>query len=187
MKTATAQLKSISPYSQSRHFTAESANNGRESHKDKEIRTWRERCNYDEKGQLFIPSMSFKNCLSEAAKYLGMQIAGKGKSTYTKHIEAGVMCIEPLSLPINKDEVEGEWLFVPASGRRGDAKRVDKCFPVIRRWSGAAEFIILDEIITEEVFLEHLTKAGQFIGIGRFRPRNNGYYGRFSVESLKWV
>lgn len=48
------------------------------------------------------------------------------------------------------------------------------------------EFLILDEIITEEVFREHLADAGSFIGIGRFRPRNNGFYGRFLVESVDW-
>ena len=26
--------------------------------------------------------------------------------------------------------------------------------------------------------------GGQFIGMGRFRPRNNGYYGRFNVENF---
>ena len=31
-----------------------------------------------------------------------------------------------------------------------------------------------------------LREAGKFIGIGRFRPRNNGYYGRFDVESVDW-
>jgi len=42
-------------------------------------------------------------------------------------------------------------------------------------------FYILDEIITKEVFERTLTMAGQFIGIGRFRPQNNGFYGRFEV------
>jgi hypothetical protein len=36
------------------------------------------------------------------------------------------------------------------------------------------------------VFLRTLEAAGRFIGIGRFRPRNNGRYGRFAVENLRW-
>jgi hypothetical protein len=82
--------------------------------------------------------------------------------------------------------VDGEWLFVPATGKRGDGKRVDKCFPVVPKWSGDVHFYILDETITERVFCQHLEEAGKFIGIGRFRPRNNGFYGRFSVEAIKW-
>ena len=86
-----------------------------------------------------------------------------------------------------KDAVAGEWLFVPASGRRGDGKRVLKCFPLIPEWHGRVTFHILDDTITEKVFARHLEQAGKFIGIGRFRPRNNGYYGRFAVEKLEWI
>lgn len=184
MKIATAKLKSVSPYSQSRHYDVPKLN--KEIMKDYEKRTWRERLHVNDNGNVYIPPMAFKNCLAEAAKFLARQIPGKGKSTYTKHFEAGVLAIEPLVLPVKKDDVPGEWLFLPADGKRGSGKRVDKCYPVIREWSGDVPFHILDETITEDVFLEHLMEAGRFIGIGRFRPRNNGFYGRFSVEGVKW-
>lgn len=184
MKTAVATLKSVSPYSQSRHYTIDKLE--KELARDYEARTWRERLHVTEDGNVFIPPMSFKNCMSEAAKFLGMQIPGKGKSTYTKHVEAGVLVTEPIILPNKKDDVKGEWLFVPSDGVRGSGKRVDKCFPVIHEWAGDVTFYILDETVTEDVFKQILTQAGMFIGIGRFRPRNNGFYGRFSVESVKW-
>ena len=41
-------------------------------------------------------------------------------------------------------------------------------------------------MVTEDVFKQHLIEAGQFIGIGRWRPRNNGQYGRFIVEKVEW-
>jgi hypothetical protein len=44
----------------------------------------------------------------------------------------------------------------------------------------------LDDTITEEVFKLHIEQAGQFIGLGSFRPRNNGYYGRFKVKIKKF-
>lgn len=184
MKTATVFLKSSTPYSQSRHYTTPKLE--KENPRDYEERTWRDRVHSTSDGFIYIPPMSFKNCLSEAAKFLSKQIPGKGKSTYTKHFEAGVLVVEPLVLDIKKDEIDGEWLFVPADGVRGSGKRVDKCFPVIRGWSGEVTFHVLDETITKDVFIEHLSHAGSLIGIGRFRPRNNGYYGRFTVESIDW-
>jgi hypothetical protein len=184
MREAVATLKSASPYSQSRYYYTEKLD--KENHADYEKRTWRDRLHANKDGFVFIPPMAFKNCLSEAAKYLSIQIPGKGKATYTKHFEAGVLCMDPLVLPIKKDDVEGEWLHVPSDGRRGGTKRVEKCFPVIHEWSGDVIFHILDNTITEDVFENHLTQAGQFIGLGRFRPRNNGYYGRFSVEDIVW-
>jgi len=184
MKTAIVKIKGISPYSQSRHYTEPKLD--KESSPDYEKRTWRRRLHVGENGEVFIPPMAFKNCLSECAKFLGKQIPGKGKATYTKHFEAGVLVMDPAPLGVKADEVQGEWLFVPADGVRGSGKRVDKCFPVIHNWSAEVTFYILDETVTQDVFAEHLEQAGRFIGIGRFRPRNNGFYGRFDVESIRW-
>jgi hypothetical protein len=192
MIKAVATLKNMSPYSQSRHYEVEKKRG--ESHRDYEERTWRERCHYGDDGLIFMPPMMFKNCISEAAKYISMQIPGKGKSTYTKHFEAGLLVMDALNLPIKKDDVPGEWLFVPSDGKRGGSSRVLKCFPVIREWRGDVTFYILDETLTQKVdshhgegitaFEHHLREAGNFIGVGRFRPRNNGFYGRFTVEKI---
>ncbi|MBE0568909.1 MAG: hypothetical protein IH577_04460 [Deltaproteobacteria bacterium] len=183
MRTIVAKLKSVSPYSQSRHYVVDPLP---KENKDKyEERTWRERVHATDDGYIYIPPMAFKNCLSEIAKFLGEQIPGKGKATYTKHFEAGVLVMDPIILPIKKTDVSGEWLFVPADGKRGGGNRVNRCFPIIHEWAGELKAYILDETITLEVFEKHLREAGNFIGIGRFRPRNNGYYGRFAVESVK--
>ncbi len=186
MKTATVDLESISPYSQSRHYSSDIEKLEKESAKDYEKRTWRYKLHFDEKGEVYIPPMALKNCLSEAAKYLSIQIPGKGKSTYTKHIEAGVLVMDKVPLGIKKDDVQGQWLFVPSDGRRGGSTRVDKCFPVIPNWKGQATFHILDETVTPEVFEKILSEAGKFIGMGFFRPRNNGFYGRFKVNKIVW-
>jgi hypothetical protein len=141
---------------------------------------------YDENGDVFIPPLAFKNCIAEAAKYLSIQIPGKGKSTYTKFFEAGVTVIDPVPLGVNKDDVKGEALFVPSDGKRGSGKRVTKIFPFINKWKADVSFYVLDETITDDVFRHHLEEAGKFIGVGSFRPRNNGVCGRFVVEDMKW-
>ena len=184
MKLALCTLEGMSPYSQSRAVATKKTRD--ETHEEHEERTWRERCHTDKGGQVVIPPMAFKNCLAEAAKYKSIQIPGKGKSTYTKHFEAGIMVIDPVPLGVNVKDIQCEKLFVPASGRRGDGKRVWKTFPLIQEWSGEVKIYVLDEIIDEDVFRLHLEDAGQFIGIGRFRPRNNGFYGRFKVNGIEW-
>ena len=184
MRICEVTLESVSPYSQSKHYMTPKKD--KESSKDYEERTWRDRTHAGDDGMLFIPPMAFKNCIAEAAKYLGIQIPGKGKATYTKHFEAGVLVTDSMPLPIKKEDVEGEWYFVPADGKRGSGKRVLKCFPVIRKWNGMVRFYILDDTVTREVFEKHLEEAGKFIGVGRFRPRNNGFYGRFRPVKYDW-
>lgn len=184
MRIALANLESASPYGQSKPILEKKTRD--ETHEQFEERSWKQRCHTDKDGLLFIPPTAFKNCLAEAAKYKSIQIPGKGKSTYTKHFEAGVMCTKPVSLGMHIDEVKSVRLFVPADGKRGSGKRVWKYFPFVEEWKAEVEFIVLDEMIDNDVFQQHLVDAGQFIGIGYFRPRNNGYWGRFGVDKITW-
>jgi hypothetical protein len=120
-------------------------------------------------------------------------VPGKGKAQYTKHFEAGVLVARPISLGIKAADVEMEKLFLPSDGRRGGGKRVWKYFPLITSWEAEAEIIIVDDTVlqksvtdkTRSVFEIVLDGAGSYIGLGRFRPRQNGFYGRFDVEALK--
>ena len=187
MKTAIAKLKSSGPYSQSKHYSKEEFPMlDKEGNAAYEKRTWRERLHSNEAGNIFIPPMSFKKCLDDAAAFLGLKIPGKRNATWTKHFLAGVLVTEPLVLPIKKDAVKSECLFVPPDGKPGGGSRVEKIFPLIPSWEGEVAFMIFDETITEDSFKHHLTEAGKFIGIGRFRPRKGGFYGRFEVLSVKW-
>lgn len=183
MKTAIATLESISPYSQSRYH--EEPKKEKEAAGDYEERTWRSRMHINNEGYVYIPPITFKKCLEEAAKYLAIQIPGKGKSQYTKHFEAGVIVEEPIVLPIKAKDVQGEWLFMFANGKNGS--RVMRCYPIIPQWGGDVTFHIADDTITEDIFKRVLEGAGMFVGIGRWRPRNRGLNGRFIVKSVKWI
>lgn len=187
MKRAIATLESVSNYSQSRHYDEDEVPKLKEELDNKyEARTWRHRMHIDPNGYVRIPPMAFKNCLSESAKYRSTKIPGKRNATYTKHFESGILVLEALTLPFKGEDIPGEWLFVPSDGVRGGSRRVNKCFPLIANWTGDVMFYILDEIITEEIFWRTLTDAGNFIGIGRFRPSKNGFYGRFKIVGKKW-
>ena len=106
MKTAIVKLTSTTPYSQGKHYTTPKLD--KELHCDYEQRTWADRLHLDEDGNVFIPPMALKNCLSECAKYLGIQVPGKGKANYTKHFEAGLMVMDRILLSVHKSEVESE-------------------------------------------------------------------------------
>lgn len=187
MKRAIVTLESVSNYSQSRHYSEEEVPKLKgELYHDYEKRTWRHRMQVNAEGYVFIPPMAFKNCLSETAKYKSQKIAGKGNATYTKKFESGILVLDPLVLPVKAVDVPGEWLFVPADGVRGSGKRVMKCFPLIAYWKGDVAFYVMDDIITEDIFTDHTKDGGRYIGIGRFRPSHNGYYGRFTVKKVLW-
>jgi hypothetical protein len=185
MKTFVATLKSTSPICFGRYYAQDVPKKDKESAADYEERTWRDRLHTAEDGRVFIPPFAFKNCLDSAAKYVGKQIPGKRRSTYYKHFTSGVLVLDPLILPLKKGDVRGEWRHVPADGMPGGSKRVMKCFPVIPKWEGTVEIQVLDDTVTSEVLEEHLVQAGQFVGLGSFRPEKRGFLGRFRLVNLR--
>jgi len=184
MRKAICKIVSASAYSQGRYHNT--PKNNKELAADYEKRTWREKVHTDNKGHVIIPPMAFSNCIKEAATYLSISIPGKGKSKYTKNFQSSILVFNPMVLDITKEQVIPEWVLVPSDGKRGGTTRVEKCFPLIKEWKGEVIFYIFDDIITKEIFEKVLKEAGNIIGIGRFRPKNWGFYGRFKVENIKW-
>jgi hypothetical protein len=187
MKTVVARIEGVSPYSQSKAI--QSPRKTGETHDAYEQRTWRERMHVDENGIVFIPPMAIKNMLSDCARFLSESVPGKGKATYTKHFEAGIMVLSPASIGVKADEVKGETLHVPSKGVKGGGERVFKTFPFIPKWSAELEIIVIDPTLESKLdkVEEYLRHAGKFIGLGRFRPRNGGFYGRFEVKEFTTV
>lgn len=185
MIRATVTLRGLpgSPYSQSRKFVAEEIPN--ETKEDAEERNWRKRMTTDGNGIVCIPAMALKKCLDSAAARLRMTIPGKGKSEYGKSFVAGVRVAQNPSIGIHMDDVEGEWFFVDAQGKKGGG-RVLRKFPMIYDWTATVEFLVVDPDITQEVFGKVLAHAAIMVGIGRFRPENGGVNGQFVVESITW-
>lgn len=183
--TARFRIVGKSPISFSKPI--EEARRPGEKPDDFEARVWQQRIHSDKDGNVFIPQMALKNCLSEVAKYLSETVKGAGKATYTKHFEAGVMVESPLMLGIKADSITGERLFLPSDGVRGSGKRVWKTYPVVPVWETNATVLVCDPVIQPDKLEEYATHAGKFIGMGRWRPRNNGLYGRFGIEDFKAV
>lgn len=190
MQVFQVEILGVTPYSQSKFYEVEKLQG--EGNDDYYQRTWRNHMHTNQDGEVFIPPNGFKNCLSEAAKYMNIPIPGKGKATYTKHFEAGVQVVRPILTGLKAAEIQCEKLFLPADGRRGSGKRVWKYFPYMPNWTAVVEVIVLDETVlqtsktTGASILEDVCRgAGQFIGLGRFRPRQNGYYGRFDLVSVQ--
>lgn len=184
MKKAIVMLQSAGSYQQSRrHETPKLAKEGHDAHEE---RTWRERIHYLSDGTVYIPGEQFKNCIAEVAKFLSETIKGRGKETWTKHFISGVRVLDPLLLPLKKDEIEPLAQYGSSKGKRGFGAQVKKYFPLIKEWCGTVEFLIVDDMITEDVFERYIREAGLLVGIGKQRPANGGDFGRFIVKSVKW-
>jgi hypothetical protein len=185
MRQVTVTIRGLSPYSQSRKHDTPLLD--KESRDAWEQRTWREKTTTDADGLLVIPAMAFKQALPVAAKRLGLQIPGRGKSTYTNFFKADVICTADAPLGIHKDAVPSITISANADGVRGSGKRVNRTFPQIPEWATTAHFMIFDDTITQAVFEQVFRAAGMSVGVGRFRPENGGLNGRFEPVKFEWA
>lgn len=187
VRIATATLIGLSPYSQSKAHDEPKAND-KETPADYDKRTWRSKAHVDpDTKQVCIPAMGLKMAIAEAAKRLGLKIPGKRNATYGPRILSGVIVPEDISLGIGPDALKEEIVFCNADGRRGSGVRVFRRFPMIDKgWKGSASIMLIDDEIPEAIVERCLAEAGNLIGIGRFRPQNGGYLGRFEVKAIRW-
>ncbi|HPQ70608.1 MAG TPA: hypothetical protein PKW95_15900 [bacterium] len=174
-----------SPYSNSRYLNIEKGQN--QSYDEWEDEHWREKLHYDRDGQVFIPPMALHYALSETAKFLGKKVKGSQRG-FTAQFTKGIAIDQRLYLGVHIEDprIYPEKIHVPSDGKRGGAKRVARVFPTIDEWRTEATVHIAAPEITKDIFEEHIVATGFFNGLGRFRPQNNGYYGRFVVEDLVW-
>ena len=184
MHIATFKLVGITPYTQS--GVIQSKKPADETDADFETRVWRERCHTDSDGLMYIPAAALKDGLVSSAKYLGLKIPGKGNKTWTAKFKSGVMVVDNLPRGVKPESLAGERLFVNSDGVKGSGKRVFRTYPTLTAWEATGKVYILDDIVTEPVFVQHLDTFVSMIGMGMHRPENGGFKGRADVTDFRW-
>lgn len=191
MKTCKCYFEGIpgSPYSQSAQHDEPKLD--RESPDDYDQRTWRSKCTTNAQGQVCVPAMALKQCIDLAAQKLGEKVPGRRGATYKSFFTSGFICNGDMPIANGKALTPKDAAQVKinanADGVRGSGKRVKRRFPSFDKWSGVAEFTIVDDIITQEIFEHHVKSGGMIVGIGRYRPANGGSNGRFRVVKFEWA
>jgi hypothetical protein len=184
MYRAVVKIKGRAPLSQSRmHDTPKLEG---ESHADYDARTWREKCNYDSNGIVFVPAMAFKQAMDNAAKRLSIPDPDNKRASLTKYFVSDVVCENNLSIGIHKDAMPSIRINANSDGVRGSGKRVLRTLPQIQEWEGTTSFFVMEEKIKPEIFKKVLTAAGNSVGVGQFRPEKGGLNGRFEITDIKF-
>lgn len=182
MKRYDAQLQSVTPYTQGRYHDMPKLEREQPEAYDK--RTYLHRL-HTAMGQVYIPPMAFKKCLEDTARYLGMQIPGKGKATYTKNFRQGVLLNEPMMLGLTPEDTRLERIYTSLTPQKTNGPRGWRHFPVIDQWQGTLQILVIDELITADVLRKHLEVGGMITGIGVWRPQNGGMWGKFRVLGME--
>ena len=88
-------------------------------------------------------------------------------ATYKSSLTSGFICDGDVPIangkPLTPKDASLVTINANADGVRGSGKRVKRRFPSFDKWHGVAEFTIVDDIITTEVFEHHLKSAGMIV------------------------
>lgn len=182
MMEVSVKIRGLAPYSQSK--PVQSVKEENEDYDAFDQRTAPEHLHVTADGLVFIPPMAIKHCISDAAAYASEKIKGGYRTTYTKHFKSGIMVVEPFTFDpkVHLKDVTYQRLFVPAGGKPGIGTRVYRTFPEIAAgWVASGTIYVTDPIIPLAKVAKYLEVGGRMKGLGRFRPENRGYYGRFEL------
>lgn len=131
---------------------------------------------YSDAEGFYIPSEHLIGAFINAGSLVKSKV-GNGKKSM-KNIVAGMFSIkeQKIRLP-NKYDIDKR-----SAVNRNIKARVITIRPKWNIWGAKFTLCVDNDTITKDTIEQIITYAGQYIGIGSFRPTNNGMFGRFILK-----
>jgi hypothetical protein len=132
-------------------------------------------------GKCFIPSEHLRSSFINAGALVKSKVGNSRKSM--KNIVAGMFFVEPEEILMPDYDVIDKRSAV----NRNVKARIITIRPKWTNWKAKFNLLVDNDTITTETIKEIIINAGNSIGIGSFRPTNNGMFGRFGLENIKEI
>lgn len=133
---------------------------------------------YNDKDGFYIPSEHFIGAFINAGAMVKSKVGNSKKSM--KNIVAGMFQIKEPKLRLPNNYVIDKRSAV----NRNIKARIITIRPKWEKWSCSFTLMVDNDTITKETIEQIITYSGQYIGIGSFRPTNNGMFGRFKLNKI---
>lgn len=129
-------------------------------------------------GKCFIPSEHLRQSLIQAGTFMKSKVGVRTKSM--KSIVASTFMVEPDEIIIPDYQAIDKRSTV----NRNNKARVMVIRPKWAEWGAEFTLNVLEPTITDETVSKLITFAGLYIGIGSYRPTNNGMFGKFELFTI---
>lgn len=186
MKKFSVTIKGITPYMQHRmddtSLEAWEKKRGKIIERDdvaKEDQLRAEFHSFNDEQGYYIPSDHIRGALINAGAMVKSKVGNAKKSM--KNIVAGMFFIEQEKLRLQTNYTIDKRSAV----NKNIKARVISIRPRWDVWGATFTLLVDNDTITQDTIKEIISAAGQYIGIGSFRPTNNGFFGRFTLEDIK--
>lgn len=135
-------------------------------------------CFRNEAGQNYIPADQIRGSFINAGSFSKAKVGNARKSM--KNIVAAMFIVEPEEIIIpHYDTIDKR-----SAVNKNVKARVIVIRPKWTTWEAEFNLRVDNDTITPETVKEIISNAGNYVGIGSFRPTNNGYFGRYKIENI---
>jgi len=136
-------------------------------------------CYRNEQGKCYVPSAHIKCALIEAGKLVKGKMGNASRSM--KNIVAGMFLVTPeeILLP-DYDKIDKR-----SAVNQNVKARVITIRPKWSGWKADITLLVKNDTITEETVRNIVQYAGEYIGIGSYRPTHSGEFGCFEITGMK--
>ncbi len=133
-------------------------------------------------GPCYIPSDHLRGAFIAAGSFVKAKVGGRSKSM--KSIVAAMFMVSPEQIHLP----EYDAIDKRSAVNRNVKARVIVVRPKWTQWSAEFTLSVDEDSISIEAISQIIEYAGKYVGIGSFRPVNNGLFGRFNlIECRKLI
>lgn len=133
-------------------------------------------CYRNAEGKCFIPADQIRGSLIGAGSYVKAKVGGRSKSM--KVLVAAMFIVAPEQILIpDYDTIDKR-----SAVNRNIKGRVIVVRPKWTAWEAEFQLQVYEDTITKETITQLFEYAGNLVGIGSFRPTNNGLFGRYQTS-----
>ena len=160
-----------------------------ESHEAYDERTVLSRVRLDDDGNCALSAEGIKKAILVGATRLNIKVpGGGGKATFKARLMAALLMtrdgftVYRKGKPVVLDDLTVEAFLVPSDPSKPKGGRVTRRFPKLYgSWEANCDYMLTDEMISEDILIKHIRAAGVFDGIGTFRVGTGHSHGLFAL------
>lgn len=136
---------------------------------------------YSDKEGYYIPSEHIKGALINGGVFKKSKVGNARKTM--KNIVAAMFSLEEEKIRLPSfDEVDKR-----SAINHSSRVRVIVIRPRWNKWDAVFTLCIDNDTLTEESIQDIIAAAGDYVGIGSFRPTQNGSFGRFNLAEFSEI
>lgn len=138
-------------------------------------------CYRNKDGICYIPSDQLRGAMIGAGTFVKAKVGGRSKSMKTIVAAMFVPDRQEILIP-DFDSIDKR-----SAVNRNIKGRVIVVRPKWMDWEAEFDLAIHEDSISKAQVNQILEYAGSYVGIGSFRPTNNGLFGRFEITSIELI